>query len=358
MVAARESRFKRFLLQMAANCAAAALAPLFLVMFNVRLGPGVLFRNFLFALVYANAIGFLASYTVPKLYPTVRRWGSFWEWALVVAALTGLAIVGCLIGSAFLIGFNAVLWFWFTRGFPMVSYGALVRNSWRICIFITLAFGLVTTVFSRLKGRLDRESLERERAQNLATEARLASLESRLHPHFLFNTLNSISSLIPVDPERAERLIEKMSALIRFSLDASAHGLVPLEQEMKIVGDYLDIEQARLGARLRYQVNWDAPGTLRVPPLAVQTLVENSIKHAIAPDRHGGEIRVQTSGGEEGLHITVSDTGPGFALDTVSSGHGLDNLQKRMAMLFHQAAGLRVSRREGWTDVHLVIPQE
>jgi LytS/YehU family sensor histidine kinase len=148
-----------------------------------------------------------------------------------------------------------------------------------------------------------------------------------------------------------------MAALLRFSLDAHAHGLVPLEQEMKIVRDYLEIEQARLGARLRYQV--DTPedaGALRLPPLAVQTLIENSIKFAIAADRRGGEIRVvaQHTGG--GLQIDVSDTGPGFSLDAAAPGHGLDNLRNRLAMLFGKAADLRVTRQDGWTTVRLLVP--
>ena len=78
----------------------------------------------------------------------------------------------------------------------------------------------------------------------VARDARLAALRYQINPHFLFNTLNSISALIPVDPERAERLLERMAALLRFSLDTHSRGLVPLDQEMKIVRDYLEIEQA------------------------------------------------------------------------------------------------------------------
>jgi sensor histidine kinase YesM len=224
-------------------------------------------------------------------------------------------------------------------------------------VFITLAFGLVTTAFSRMQGRLHQQELERQRAVNLATEAQLASLESRIHPHFLFNTLNSISALIPVDPERAERLMERMAALLRFSLDAHAHGLVPLDQEMKIVRDYLEIEQARLGSRLRYQV--DTPGDaadLRLPPLAVQTLIENSIKFAIAPERQGGEIRVLAQQTDDHLQIEVFDTGPGFSLESAPAGHGLDNLRNRLAMLFGNTADLRVTRQDGWTTVRLLFP--
>ena len=121
--------------------------------------------------------------------------------------------------------------------------------------------GVTEAAFDRLKGQLEdtksklhKEELERERARKLATEAQLSSLESRLHPHFLFNTLNSISSLIHSDPVRAERMVERMAALLRFTLDSHSGGLVGFDQEMKIVRDYLEIEQARLGGRLRWGI--------------------------------------------------------------------------------------------------------
>src|SRR5260370_15757962 len=122
--------------------------------------------------------------------------------------------------------------------------------------------------------QLRTKELERERALKRATEAQLASLESRIHPHFLFNTLNSISSLIPEDPARAEKLLEQMAALLRFSLDASQSGLVPLSRELKIVTDYLEIERARCGDRLRYHFDVAAnAGDAKVPPFACPTLV-------------------------------------------------------------------------------------
>ncbi len=192
---------------------------------------------------------------------------------------------------------------------PMSVYWPHFLGSLKLAAFLTLVAGFTIGIYVTLRGRLDEttlqlrtKELERERALKLATEAQLASLESRIHPHFLFNTLNSISSLIPEDPARAERLVEQMAALLRFSLDANQSGLVPLASELKIVADYLDIERARFGERLRYQI--DVPADLnesRIPPLSLQTLVENSVKHAIAPDRAGGEIRITGASADGGL---------------------------------------------------------
>jgi two-component system sensor histidine kinase AlgZ len=191
----------------------------------------------------------------------------------------------------------------------------------------------------------------------LATEAQLASLESRIHPHFLFNTLNSISSLIPEDPARAERLVEQMAALLRFSLDANQSGLVPLASELKIVADYLDIERARFGDRLRYQI--DVPADLnesRIPPLSLQTLVENSVKFAIAPDRAGGEIRITGARADGAFRVEVSDSGPAFQLESAPAGHGLDNLKGRLSALFGDRAALLLQRVGGRNNLILSVP--
>lgn len=344
----RPYRLRRFLMQLLVNCAAGAIPGAFLLLIGVHATRLDLLRSFVVGAVFANAIGFPADFVIPRLYPRICRLGPVWEWTAVTAVLAALAVVGCLVGTAAIAALGI---------FPWPQYWRVARGNLLVCIFIALAFGLVATAFGRMRGRLHQQEMERQRAVNLATEAQLASLESRLHPHFLFNTLNSISALIPVDPERAERLMERMAALLRFSLDAHSRGLVPLDQEMKIVRDYLEIEQARLGPRLRYQVDTPADsGDLRLPPLAVQTLIENSIKYAVAPDRQGGEIRVLAQQTEGRLQIDVSDTGPGFSLASAPAGHGLDNLRNRLAMLFGNAADLQVTRQHGWTTVRLLVP--
>jgi LytS/YehU family sensor histidine kinase len=200
--------------------------------------------------------------------------------------------------------------------------------------------------------------LEHERDRKLALQARLASLESRLQPHFLFNTLNAISALIQEDPDRAERMVERLAALLRFSLDASERGLVPLADELKIVTDYLEIERARLGERLSYtlDVDPDAAGG-EVPPLAVQTLVENSVKHAIAPRAAGGRIRVTASVAGAHLVLGVWDDGPGVGPDAVRPGHGLDSLRARLAARFGAAGSVTIGRRDGGTLVSVTLPR-
>jgi LytS/YehU family sensor histidine kinase len=193
----------------------------------------------------------------------------------------------------------------------------------------------------------------------LITQARLSSLESRIHPHFLFNTLNSISALIREDPRKAERTVERLAALLRYSLDHNAGGLVPLHRELHVVEDYLEIEKTRFGDRLRFAVDVPAElADLDVPPLALQTLVENSIKHAVAPNRQGGEIAVRARLVSGSLVLEVSDDGPGFDHADIAQGHGLENLRERLAALFESEGRLEIARRNGRMVVAVAIPQK
>jgi LytS/YehU family sensor histidine kinase len=206
------------------------------------------------------------------------------------------------------------------------------------------------TLRARLRAtelELRTRQLEEERARKLAAEARLSSLESRIHPHFLFNTLNSVSALIHEDPERAEQMVGRLAALLRFSLDANQRSLAPLDQELKIVRDYLEIEKARFGDRLRYSI--DVPDELRnaeVPLLAVQTLVENSVKHVVARRREGGEICVRARAVDGSLAVDVSDSGPGFSIADAPAEHGLDNLIARLRALYPEGGRIETMKDE------------
>ncbi len=315
-----------------------------------------LLASFRYSLIYAHSIGSLAFATMPRVWIASEKSGVWARWLLRAITTFGAGLAGgmfaCLI-------FIAIGWI------PASQYWTEFLGSLKISIFLTVLACGVISMYESFRARLEEttlqlrtKELERERALKLATEAQLASLESRIHPHFLFNTLNSISSLIPEDPKRAEQLVEQMSALLRFSLDANHSGLVPLDREMKIVSDYLAIEQARFGDRLRFQI--DAPrevGEAKVPPLAIQTLVENSVKHAISRSRSGGEIRVTVARENGSLRVEVLDEGPEFALDATPSGHGLDILKGRLRALFGAQGGLALQRSGNRNQLTLSVPQ-
>jgi len=337
------------------NTAFAFVPPILLLSMSEHVPIRRLLVTFGFSLVYANCIGGLNFATVPQLWGAVQKWKPWLRWPLRVAAIFGNTVVGSLIACLILTAFQ-----WMPRElFWPEFWGSL-----KIATFISILAGVGIGIYETFQWRLEESSLqlrtkqlEHERALKLATAAQLASLESRIHPHFLFNTLNSISSLIPEDPKRAERLVEQMAALLRFSLDANQAGLVPLASEMKVVADYLEIERARFGDRLRYQI--DIAGDMdaaRVPALAVQTLVENSVKYAIAPNRAGGDIRIAGSRENGCLRMEVTDQGPRFTLESAPAGHGLDNLKDRLVSLYGGQAALTLDRRESRNSMILTVP--
>jgi len=244
------------------------------------------------------------------------------------------------------------------------EYWLEFRSSYPISIVITLMVGLGITSFETMRFKLQTATLqlrtkqvEQERAYKLLAEARLSSLESRIHPHFLFNTLNSIAALIPTDPKRAEDTVGKLASLLRFSLNANHTGLVPLGQELKIVRDYLEIEKTRFGPRLSYRIDVpEALNDIRVPPLALQSLVENSVKHVVSQRAQGAAIRVTGSTDSGRVRLEVVDDGPGFSLDAITPEHGLGNLISRLELLFGSSGQLDVSRAHEKTTVSLAFP--
>jgi hypothetical protein len=309
--------------------------------------------------VVANsvALGALGGVVVPRVRRRVRGMGWAPQWGWTLLALLGVAVLGSVLACAALLLFGH-------RDAPSLLH--CVRADLWVNALIVGPVGIAITLYESQRARLDAltlelrtKELERERASKIAVEARLSSLESRLHPHFLFNTLNTISALIQEDPERAERMVERLAALLRFSLDATAAGVVSLEREMTIVADYLAIEAARLGDRLAYRLDVSpAAAACEIPPLAVQTLVENSIKHAVAPRPRGGRVSVTATASNGRLDVVVWDDGPGFTEAAIVPGHGLENLKARLAARYGPAAALEIAPRDGGTQVCVSVPRD
>jgi two-component system sensor histidine kinase AlgZ len=339
------------------DTAGAAITALFTYLFSRDATLHDLLEHFKYGLVYAHCIGTLAFLVMGHLGRRIGRLPRLYRLPGFVLAFVSLAVVGSVPASLILVALR-----WVRPDEMWLEYG----GSLRIAIAITLLIGAVVTAFEMLTFRLHAATLElrtrqleEERARKLATEAKLSSLESRIHPHFLFNTLNSISALIREDPGRAERTVERLAALLRYSLDSTARRLVPLRHEMRVVQDYLEIEKTRFGDRLRYTLDVpDEIGELEVPPMTVQTLVENSIKHAVSTNRFGGEIRVTARLGAEHLWLEVSDDGAGFDNGALKRGHGLDSLQDRLSVLFEGAGRLELARCNGRMVVSVAVPQK
>jgi sensor histidine kinase YesM len=307
-----------------------------------------------YALVYANLTGALGVWVLGGIAERLALRTPLVP--VVVVGVIGFSALGCLIAQVLLmeIGFEIPRHFW-------TEY----VHTLRVAMPLAVVFGLGAMVHGSLRERiqlmaerLHEKEITEERAQKLAAEARLRSLESRIHPHFLFNTLNSISSLIAVNPARAEQIVGRLAVLLRASLDTSHQPLIPLREELAMVESYVDIESVRFGGKLRGSL--EVPAELRdaqVPPMSVQSLVENAVKHGIAPQSGGGEVTVTASAENGSLRIEVRDTGPGFDLGAIPAGHGLDSLVERLDALFGAKARLNVLRRDGYSVVEMILPR-
>ena len=312
--------------------------------------PRVLLTMFSISLTYSICIGMLAWWVAPKLIPRIRGTAAV-RWLQIGALFFTLGLVGGALAYAVMV----------LQPFFKIHMNFLV--SMAICIVITMTVGAILYLIEQLRHRMQATTLElrtreleRERALKAASEAKLQSLESRIQPHFLFNTLNSISSLVRSNPEAAEEMIGRLADLLRFSLDR--HGsLVSLEDELKITRDYLAIEAARFGSRLQFA--FDIPDELlaaKVPALSLQTLVENSVKYAVSTQRGGAAIRLRAKRESSAIHFAVSDTGPGFSPDSLPQGHGLDTLRQRLETLFGSGAKLTAKRLDPGMEVEFCIP--
>jgi sensor histidine kinase YesM len=308
-----------------------------------------------YGLVYANLTGVFGVLVMSALVErlAVRKV------PLVPVVGVGIIVftaVGCLLAQTLLmaIGFVVPQNFW-------LEYVHTLRVALPLAILFGLGAMAYGTLRERVQGmeeRLHEKEVTEERMRKLAAEARLRSLESRIHPHFLFNTLNSISSLIAVNPARAEQIVGRLAVLLRASLDTSNQPLIPLRQELAMVESYIDIESVRFGDKLRGSV--EVPAELladEVPPMSVQSLVENAVKHGITPQTNGGEVLVTASAENGSLRIEVRDTGPGFDLAAIPAGHGLDSLVERLDALFGAKARLNVFRKDGYSVVEMVLPR-
>lgn len=198
-------------------------------------------------------------------------------------------------------------------------------------------------------------------AEASAARSQLTALRSQLHPHFLFNALHTVVQLIPIDPRRAAQAAELLAGLLRRTIEDD-RDLVPLSEEWEFVGRYLELERIRFGDRLL--VDGDIPAKAKgvlVPMFALQTLVENAVRHGAAPKVEPTEITIVATLNERTLTITVSDNGAGASEAALASSTGtaLRRLRERLVVLYAGAARLDVvSKSTGGFNATLRLPAE
>jgi sensor histidine kinase YesM len=206
-----------------------------------------------------------------------------------------------------------------------------------------------------------KQAVEEEELRKLVAQSELMALRAQINPHFFFNALNSVASLIAEDPPRAERLIENLAELFRHAFKPSSD-IIPLEEELALVETYLEVEKSRLGDKLRFRkfVLPEALG-IKIPALTIQPLIENAVKHGIGQSDGGGAITLSASLRDGGMSVIVADTGAGIAPsevdDLLNRGVGLSNVNSRLVKLYGQSSRLRVDSAAGQgTTVSFSVP--
>jgi sensor histidine kinase YesM len=212
-----------------------------------------------------------------------------------------------------------------------------------------LQFLGVSMLISSLIGWRYRQRWLRERLEARATEAQLRLMQAQIEPHFLFNTLANVQSLIDFDPGRAKAMLEGFTDYLRASMAPMRSETTTLAQEFAMLEAYLGLMQLRMGPRLRFALTLPADlAGARLPPLLVQPLIENAIHHGLEPCVDGGEVRVSASREGEQLCITVADDGRGLGASTrKGNGLALGNIRDRLAGRWGERATLTLAAREG-----------
>ena len=248
-----------------------------------------------------------------------------------------------------------------------IAHAGATPFNWRIIPWQTLTaslvyFALVSAAYARqYAARVREQSARAARAEVLRATAELAALRSQLNPHFILNVLHTLLGLVRREPALAEQAIERIGDLLRYGLRLHRDGVdeVTLREEWEFVRSYLDLEFLRLGDRLQLRLHADEQALdCLVPAFVLQPLVENAIRHAIAPRARGGRLEVEARRNGGTLLMTVTDDGPGLSAAALAGarGLGLRLLRERLQALYGAAAQLRVPFQPGGLAAELELP--
>ena len=238
---------------------------------------------------------------------------------------------------------------------------SLLGHPWRAhshltSLLITAVAGSIAVFYfwerekvARLEAAAAQEKSRAETVERQIAEARLRLLQAQIEPHFLFNTLANLQALIPADPARAQLMLDHLNEFLHAALAASRKERNSLADEFALLRDYLEILAIRMDKRLRYRL--DLPESLaaaEMPPMLLQPLVENAVKHGLEPKIDGGEIAVRASAGDGRLVLEVTDTGLGLgAAPTAGTGAGIAQVRERLAAVYGGSASLEFAGNPG-----------
>ncbi len=319
-------------------------------------GDGVERPILVISVLFGNVVGLTAMVSSVWLFPHLRGRSGLLRFPLLVLTL----LSGAVLGSLAVLGVYPL----FVVNELRLAVGVVVING-----VLALVIGSVVLSYEQMRLRLQDTVREMEevrlveaRLREEAARAELAALQARINPHFFFNTLNTITSLLEEDVRTAEELLETLAELFRYAFDVADAVPVPLADEIGFTRGYLRIEQARFGDRLRVAWHVDPRSlAVRVPGLVLQPLVENGVGHGLAPRARGGHIDLTIAVEGSTLRIDVLDDGVGLSdvgASLIRDGHGLGNIARRLEAFYGGRATLELSAAPGRTGTlaRLTLP--
>jgi len=224
-------------------------------------------------------------------------------------------------------------------------------------VFVRMASSWVLAYFLYHLGRRNNIA-EKEKAKidQLFAESSLNHLKEQVNPHFMFNSLNSVKALISEDPEKAKTAVVVLADILRNSLNSSSKPTIPLKEELNHCRDYLEMEKIRFEERLQYEINVQEEITsVTIPPLSIQTLVENAIKHGLNESLVGGKISIDCQEDKDSIVIAVANDGT--LKPNNSNGIGIKNLTKRFELLYAENFNFTISEKKGKVVAQFKLPK-
>lgn len=229
-----------------------------------------------------------------------------------------------------------------------------------IILIVIIASYMMIYFYFKLKKDWEKKVYEIEAMKRLQLETKLTLLQSKVNPHFLFNTLNTTLNLVYKMPEKVENIILNLSDIYRSLLNLPENEPITLEDEIKLISRYLEIEKIRLNDRLTYNIKCDKSAfSYMIPPLILQTLIENAVLHGIAPKKEGGIINLDIAPKDSMLIVTVSDSGIGYMPDSERKGFGIYSVKERLKLFYKGKADFKIAgSKENGTTITISLPYD
>lgn len=339
-----ESRtpFRIYFLRLLILCQAVALAATVILHVYAKIDP---FRLVLvYSFIFSNCIWFPVGLTMYALY------GNWTSRDTGITALFRNFLAAFLATQA---GFElALLLIWVLFHHQIIPFWSR-RHLWFLLanIFFVFITEAVKILFSRLRNSLKRTRLDFEKMSRLQLQTRLAALQARTNPHFLFNALNALAGLVHENPDRAERALIDLAGLYRHILENTDREEISVGDELEIARKYLEVEKIRLHDRLEYRIECGSGlEKVKIPPLLIQPLVENAVIHGVSRTIEGGSVFVTVSGKAGSIQIVIEDNGPGWSGDVRTgkkSGFGLDGVRERLRLAYGNQGRIVLSAPSG-----------